>query len=315
MPSKPTIAIAGGTGHLGKHITTALLSTPFINSFTSIILLTRSETSPSSFDIPSNPKLQLRKYTPSNLADSLKDIDILINTIGPSGHSFKETLLRTIPKTNIKMYIPSEFGVDHYIHDFRHLEWDAKKRHDKLAREILDPGVKVCRVFCGLFLEDSIGPWFGFDTRGGRYECVGSAGEVVSFTGLGDVGRVVAGLCGLFAEGGVAVVPDVLHVAGDTRSVADVARIMEKEGGGPIEVTEVALGEYKERVTKVVGSDPAPYLRFLIGEGKINHSSAGLGCDNEVVNPGERVWKWKSLEQLARETQGRPWRDFEWPSK
>ncbi|PIG80989.1 isoflavone reductase family protein, partial [Aspergillus arachidicola] len=40
------------------------------------------------------------------------------------------------------MYIPSEFGVDHYIHDFPHLEWDAKKRHDELAREILDPSVK-----------------------------------------------------------------------------------------------------------------------------------------------------------------------------
>ncbi|KAE8167566.1 hypothetical protein BDV40DRAFT_312775 [Aspergillus tamarii] len=315
MPPKPTIAIAGGTGHLGKHITTALLSTPFIASFNSIILLTRSEANPSTFDIPSNPKLQLRKYTPTTLTHSLGDIDILINAIGPSGHSFKESLLRTIPKTKIKLYIPSEFGVDHYVHDFPHLEWDAKKRHYDLAREILDPEVKVCRVFCGLFMEDSIGPWFGFDTRGGRYECVGSSGEVVSFTGLGDVGRVVARLCGLFAEGGVREVPDVVHVAGDTRSISDVAELMEREGGGPIEVTEVALGEYKDKVTKVVGSDPASYLRFLIGEGKINHSPAGLGCDNEVVNSGERVWKWKSLGELARETRGRPWRDFEWPSK
>ncbi|KAB8258568.1 hypothetical protein BDV32DRAFT_159864 [Aspergillus pseudonomiae] len=309
MPPKPTIAIAGGTGHLGKHITTALLSTPFISSFTSIILLTRSETSSS---IPNNPKLQLRKYTPTNLSQALTDIDILINAIGPSGHSFKEALLRAIPKTNIKLYIPSEFGVNHYIHDFPHQEWDAKKRHYALAREILPPQVKVCRVFCGLFMEDSIGPWFGFDTRGGRYESVGSSAERVSFTGLGDVGRVVAGLCRLFAAEGE--VPDVVHVAGDTKCVADVARVMEREGGGPIEVTQAALGEYKERVTSVVGSDPAAYLRFLMGEGKINHSPAGLGCDNDLVNPEERVWKWKSLEELARETRGRPWRDLEWPS-
>ena len=161
-------------------------------------------------------------------------------------------------------------------------------------------------------MEDSIGPWFGFDTRGGRYESVGSSAERVSFTGLGDVGRVVAGLCRLFAAEGE--VPDVVHVAGDTKCVADVARVMEREGGGPIEVTQAALGEYKERVTSVVGSDPAAYLRFLMGEGKINQSPAGLGCDNDLVNPEERVWKWKSLEELARETRGRPWRDLEWPS-
>ncbi|KAE8375281.1 hypothetical protein BDV26DRAFT_20067 [Aspergillus bertholletiae] len=314
MP-KPTIAIAGGTGHLGKHITTALLSKPFIPSFASIVLLTRQDVE-SSPEIPPSPHLQFRNYnSATDLAHALSDIDILINAIGSSGHSFKETLLRAIPETNIQLYLPSEFGVNHYIHDFPHLEWDAKKRHDSLSRELLHPKVKICRVFCGLFMEDSIGPWFGLDTRDGRYESVGSSGEGVSFTGLGDVGRAVAGICRLFAERGAGEVPDKVHVAGDTRCISEVAKLMEREGGGPIEVTEVALGEYKKRATEVVGSDPAAYLRFLMGEGKINHSPAGLGCDNELVNPGGGVWKWKSLEELARETQGRPWKDFEWQSR
>ncbi|KAF7587787.1 hypothetical protein BBP40_006697, partial [Aspergillus hancockii] len=202
-PSKPTIAIAGGTGHLGKHITSALLSTPFINSFTSIILLTRQQ--PSTTPNPPSAKLIHRTYDPTDLPTALQDIDILINAIGPTGHTFKDQLLRALPKTNVKVYFPSEFGVNHYIHDFAHLEWDAKKTHFNLARSLV-PDIKICRVFCGLFMEDSIGPWFGFDTRAGVYEVVGDGRVPVSFTGLEDVGRVVAALCEL----DIGEIPDVL---------------------------------------------------------------------------------------------------------
>ncbi|KAB8078741.1 hypothetical protein BDV29DRAFT_129360 [Aspergillus leporis] len=320
MPSpKPAIAIAGGTGHLGKYITTALLSPPFINNFSSIILLTRQETShphqhpPPIPQIPNttaDTKLQVRNYTENNLPAALKDIQILINAIGPSGHAFKEQLLRALPQTDIQVYFPSEFGVNHYVHDFAHLEWDAKKAHFNLAR-VLIPNVKICRVFCGLFMEDSVGPWFGFDTKAGRYESVGSSRVPVSFTGLIDVGRVVAALCGFDRK----EIPDVVSVGGDTRAISDVARIMEEAGAGKIDVREIELREYKERVTGVLSSDPAAYLRFLMGEGKINHSFGGLGCDNELVNPGQRVWKWKSFVELARETGGRPWEDFAWSTK
>ncbi|PLB54077.1 isoflavone reductase family protein [Aspergillus steynii IBT 23096] len=313
LSQRPVIAIAGATGHLGQHIASAFLSTPLRSNFSEVILLSRQGAMPAQF-LDSNPTTHfaIRKYNENvnDLASALQGVHILVNAVGPSGHSFKEKLLHALPHTDVQVYFPSEFGVDHYVHDFAHLEWDQKKRHLALARELV-PRVKVCRVFCGLFLEDSIGPWFGFDTQNGKYESVGSSGELVSFTSLGDVGRAVAALCALPTER----VPEVVHLAGDTRSVAEIAEIMKDGGAGSVEVTEVELQRYKDETTAEASWDPAAYLRFLMGEGRINHTSKGLGNANELVNPGEKLWEWKSLGDLAKETGGRPWKDFAWPPK
>ncbi|GLA36228.1 hypothetical protein AnigIFM63309_002146 [Aspergillus niger] len=327
----PVVAIAGATGHLGKHVVSAFLASNLRNRFSEVILLSRQDSHqhpPTGLPTPSNsthPKLTIRKYTeddPTSITRALHGASILINTVGPSGHSFKEKLLHAIPQTSIQLYFPSEFGVNHYVHDFPHLEWDAKKKHMALAEQLLTQGpkkVKICRVFCGLFLEDSIGPWFGFDTKRGRYESVGSSRVPVSFTSLGDVGRSVAALASLRVD----EVPEVVHVAGDSRSVVEIAEVMGGAGGGgedgkgEIEVVEVGLEEYKRDVTtgKKDSWDPAPYLRFLMGEGKIMHTRDGLGDDDELVNPGERLWKWETLRDLAERTGGRPWGDYAWPPK
>lgn len=198
--------------------------------------------------------------------------------------------------------------MDHYIHDFLHLEWDTKKKHFALAQKLI-PVTKICRVFCGLFIEDSIGPWFGFDTKNGRYESVGSVRSPISFTALEDVGRVVASLATLARD----EIPDTVHIGGDTRNFLEIAEIMKDGGAGQIDVSETPLDEYKKEVTTKTAWDPAPYLRFLMGENKINHSAGALGNDNTLVNPNGDLWTWKSLTDLARETSGKPWGEFPWP--
>lgn len=312
QPHPPTVAILGATGHLGSHITSALLSPSTRPLFSQVILLSRHQ--------PSSPQLSqwqdsasatLRTYSETNLAAYLAGVDVLINAIGPSGHDFKDRLLRALPDSPVKLYIPSEFGVDHYVHDFPHPEWDRKKAHFALARRLV-PDVKICRVFIGLFLEDSVGPWFGFDTKRGRYESVGPKGTPVSFTALGDVGRAVARLAGLKPED----VPEEVHIAGDTVSMGGVAEVMGEAGAGKIVVTEVDFGAFKKKTVEEGGTeDPSQYLRFLMGEGKIDHSDGGIGNDNELVNPEEKYWRWRTVSDLARETGGRPWEDAEWPSK
>ncbi|PYH93653.1 isoflavone reductase family protein [Aspergillus ellipticus CBS 707.79] len=306
--SRPVVAIAGATGHLGKHVASAFLSSPLSSRFSEIILLSRQGSPPESAGPDTKVKLTVRKYDEENLIDALQGVQVLVNTVGASGHAFKEKLLRALPQTDVQVYFPSEFGVDHYIHDFPHLEWDQKKKHVALAEQLV-PGIKVCRVFCGLFLEDSIGPWFGFDTKNGRYESVGSPQTPASFTSLGDVGKAVASLAALPKE----QIPNAVHIAGDTRSIAEIASIMEGEGAGRVEVTEIELPKYKEETTAMVSKDPARFLRFLVGENKINHTREGLGNDNELVNPKQQLWKWADLIGLARETNGQPWKNYSWP--
>ena len=305
-----TVAIAGAAGHLGQYLTAAFVSRPFQDAFSSIILLSRREQDKSSplAQYKSHDKVIFQQYDENNMKSALEGVHILVNAVGASGHDFKEKLLRAIPASDVRVYFPSEFGVDHYVHDFPHGEWARKKKHDALARELI-PHVKICRVFCGLFLEDSIGPWFGFDTRQGKYESVGSSLSPVSFTALADVGRVVAQLASKPPE----PIPEHMHVAGHTVSVANIAQIMDQAGAGGTQVTEVDLGEYKSETTKCTTStDPAAFLRFLMGEGKITHTKQGLGNSNDQVNPGEKYWTWKTMPDLARETTGKPWADYDY---
>lgn len=309
MTSGSVVAIAGATGHLGKHVVSAFLSSPLKNDFSEIIILSRHGGNSKEFLSPvTNVKVTTRTYTEEHLHEALEGVDILVNTIGASGHAFKEKLLRALPNTNVQVYLPSEFGVDHYVHDFPHLEWDQKKRHVELARELI-PHKKVCRVFCGLFLEDSIGPWFGLDTKHSRYESVGSAKTPISFTSLGDVGKTVASLCTLAPN----LIPDRVHVAGDTRSISEVADIMGAAGAGKVDVEEIDLNKYKQETTAKLSKDPAAFLRFLMGEGNIRHTPDGLGNDNDLVNRDEQLWKWETLADLAKSTHGQPWKDFDWP--
>lgn len=305
--SRPVVAIAGATGHLGRHVASAFLSPFFRSKFSDVILLSRKESSDiAGFESTAN--YTVRKYDEDNLDKALQGVQVLVNTVGPAGHSFKEKLLQALPHTEVQIYFPSEFGVDHYVHDFPHLEWDQKKKHFSLCQELI-PDMKVCRVFCGLFLEDSIGPWFGFDTKNGKYESVGSSESLVSFTSLDDVGKTIAALSTLPRD----LAPSTIHVGGDTRSFSEIASIMGAAGAGQIEVTEIPLAEYKKEQTSTSSWDPANYLRFLIGEDKIDHTDAGLGDDNELINPQQLLWEWTSLTDLAERTGGKPWKDLAWP--
>jgi hypothetical protein len=184
--------------------------------------------------------------------------------------------------------------VDHVVHEFKQSIWDAKKDHYELVRK-LSANIKVSRVYVGLFSEDSIGPWFGFDSKTARYESVGSADAKISFTSREDSGKVMAALSSL----PIGEVPEEIHIAGDTLSFHEIKKAMEKAGTGPIKVESLDLKEFKDKLMKEPSPTPGPYLRFLMGEGRINHSKNGLGNDNDLVNKGESKWKWTRLSQLA----------------
>ncbi|CAG8154081.1 unnamed protein product [Penicillium nalgiovense] len=308
--TRPVVAIAGAIGHLGKHVTTSFLSSTFEDKFSEIILLSRNESclfQPSSSE--TGVKLSTRGYNENNLKEALQGIQILVNTIGPAGHDFGTKLADALPGTHIRVYFPSEFGVDHYAHDFAHPEWQQKKKHFANVQRIV-PHMEICRVFSGLVLED-MGPGFGLDTQNGKYTTVGSFRTPISFTAVGDVGGTVASLATLPAE----KIPDVVHVGGDSRSVAEIAGIMKSAGAGRIDIDCLPYEKYKKENNAGPSSRPDPYVWFLMGDGSIAHTAAFLGDDNELVNPGQRLWRWKTVEDLAEETCGQSAKDVVRPGR
>lgn len=182
------------------------------------------------------------------------------------------------------------------MHDFKQSFWDAKKHHSDEAKK-LAPNIKVSRVYVGLFTEDSIGPWFGFDTEAKLFECVGSPDAKISFTTREDSGKTMAALASLSPN----LVPEEIHTAGDTASFREIARVVENAGGGPITITELDLMEFKNKLLVDPTDSPGPYLKFIMGEGKLDHSEKKLGCDNELVNPRESNWKWTTLADLQKQ--------------
>jgi hypothetical protein len=46
--------------------------------------------------------------------------------------------------------------------------------------------------------------------------------------------------------------------------------------------------------------------------GLIDHGPQGLGNQNELVSRRDETWRWRTIEDLARETGGKPWADYEY---
>ncbi|KMQ81461.1 hypothetical protein RF55_26251, partial [Lasius niger] len=149
---------------------------------------------------------------------------------------------------------------------------------------------------------------FGFWTRDNRYEAVGSPEQRTSYTSMDDVAKSLA----ILASSPPATIPDEVHLSGDSKSFLEIAKMMQDNGAGHIDMSSVPLDEYKARVLSKPSPTPERYLRFLMAEGKIDHSVQGLGNQNNLVSGAGRVAAFRSLEDLAKETGGKPWAEADW---
>lgn len=123
-----------------------------------------------------------------------------------------------------------------------------------------------------------------------------------------DVGKALAVLASQRAD----TVPPEVHLSGDSKSMLEIAEIMEANGAGKVEVIHVPLEGYKAGVIARPSPTPERYLRFLMGEGKIDHSAERMDDQNYLLQAAGTGLTWTSVSQLAKETKGRPWADTEW---
>ena len=128
-------------------------------------------------------------------------------------------------------------------------------------------------------------------------------------TEISDVARVVCGLAEQAMRG--EKVPEKLRIAGTHASFREIAQIMTAAGAGEIELKTVELDSYRDKVLsrEYKNRDAVVCLRFVMGDGRDDYrpeSEGGHGNDNEVVNPGQKYFAWKTVKDLANETSGRP---------
>jgi hypothetical protein len=209
------------------------------------------------------------------------------------------------------MYFPSEFGVDHTLHEFPNKTWDFKRRHMDHARRIASERnaeqqgsihLKVCRVFIGLFLEDLI-PELGLDIENFRLESVGPVDTKISYTSMDDVGKILAVLATMSTDK-LTTVPETIRLSGTDASIKETASYGMMVTGRNVLVESVDGPSFKRNTLESEDQNPYPYLRFLMGDGSIDYrakSRGGLGNDNELINPKETKFQWKTLLDLLYE--------------
>ena len=257
-------------------------------------------------------------------------VDAVVNALPPAAGALRETVLRGVALAGgggggggvVRVYFPPDFGLDDHVGRngetdgsfqagcFAVPEWEARRSHFEAAAAMLGPvGVRICRVHCGLFMHDAVGPWLGFHTARGVYSVVGSSGARTVYTDLGDVARVIAVVAQRACAG--EEVPESLRTAGCVASVEEVREAMMDAGAGEVDIRTVPLKPYREKQLgrRYEDRSPFPYIKLIMASGLADwrpESEGGWGNDNELVNPGERLWKWKGMRELAVETKGRP---------
>ncbi|EPT02603.1 NAD-binding protein [Fomitopsis schrenkii] len=312
-----TVVLVGATGGLGRDVANVFLTSykPF---FSRIIITARDTTTPEANSL-AEKGAELVLVSPLDPATSFtkafQGVDAVVNLLGATSHEFKDAVGEAAIKSGVAVYFPPEFGTDHRINDFPGYDaadWMFKGQHTRKYRQLGAGKTRVVSVYTGLFLENLIGAHFGFDTANLTYTSVGSSDAKIATTAKADIGRALAEFTLLTVNPETAAsVPDDVHVAGNNVSYHEVRDIVQRvraelgvQPAGEIKLQSVDLPAFKENLRKEHLEKPKPglrdHLKVLIGEGKMDFSKN----NNELINPGQSIWKWKTVEDLVREKGG-----------
>ncbi|EED84085.1 predicted protein [Postia placenta Mad-698-R] len=305
-----TVAIVGATGDLGKYVTAVYLSDQYRTHFSKVIAVVRDPESPGARKL-AEAGAELRRVDAANALSSFtrafSGVDVVVNTVSNAPVRYHDALFDGALQSGVKVYFPSEFGLDYKYADlsgYGKSVWDEKARHVSRARKLAQNKVKIIELDVGMFIEYVLIPWFGFDATNLTFAFAGSPDSKITVTSKVDIARATARLSLLALSQDTAVpFEGVIRVAGQHvsyRQIADaVERVRGEFGIEPKKVTLkiTDLGPYKattrEEEIRTGTPDLNKLIKILIGEGKVDYSRNN---HNELVNPGEKLWKWKSVE-------------------
>ncbi|KAG8882833.1 hypothetical protein FRB97_007657 [Tulasnella sp. 331] len=295
--SNLTIAIVGATGYLGPSVAKAFLNL-HPETFSRVVILTRNPKSDSAKALEVLGADLLQVNGPIH-AGALKGVDVLVNVLG-TGVPVEESdaLFKEAAASGVKVYFPSEYGIDHRDGPQNHIWFYEKERHSTAARNEAPGQLKVIKLYIGMFTEIVFAPFFGLDNENGVYTSLGAGAsdKKVSITSTADVGAAVARLS-ILAVADSKSVPDQVRISGDNKSFKELAEVVGQATGKTIKVVE----EPAEETNDKDGEDLpalARLLRLNFAHGSVDFSKEN---DNELVNPGQKYWTWKTTEVYARD--------------
>jgi len=313
-----TVAIIGITGKLGQSIAPLFLKE--YKAFFPRVVGTTRDTNSVAANALAIAGAEMHQVTDEDGGESLfkvlRGVEVVIDTLGSPAGKMKDLVIQAVAKAGVFVFFPSEFGCDHRLNEFpgyEHAEWTTKAVRDRAARELMKDKTKIISVYTSCILE-LIGPFMGYDTNNHKFTIVGSSSQRITFNSFYDIGRSVAELSLLaLSRTNASTVPDYVRIAGTTQSILEIKEIVEKarkEAGikddHPIKIVSEDLEVHKQRVKERQqnehGRSVMGHLWILMAEGKMDFTAEN---DNELINPNQGVWKWKSMEDYVRSVDGK----------
>ncbi|KAF9811087.1 hypothetical protein IEO21_06664 [Rhodonia placenta] len=240
--AQPIVAIVGATGNLGTDISEAFLK-HYRPHFSQVIAVVRDPTSANARKL-ADAGAELRQIDTTNVvlsfARAFTGVDVVVSAVSMAPVEYHDALFDGALKAGVKVYFPSEFGMNYHLIEFREYGepiWDAKAQHVARARELAQGKIKIIVLATGLFAEYVLTlmpplnqPWFEFDAATLTFAFAGSPDSKLAITAKADIARSVAQLTLLALSPDLAV-PDVVYVAGQNASYREIGQAIEGVSG------------------------------------------------------------------------------------
>ncbi|CUM52543.1 unnamed protein product [Debaryomyces tyrocola] len=287
---KPTVAIIGTSGFLGKSTLNAFQSSVFADKF-QFPIKALSRSAKTSTDKIEYVQGDLNEGI-NKVVDAFKGVDVIIELSSLLVYGPVETLVKQVKP---KLFIPSQFGTeidksDKLFPGFQ----DFKTKHSNAIR---DAGIKVVDVMTSLFGPPGPFPYeimgqVGIDAESKTVTYRGDPDTKASFTSINDVGRSIAAVAAIdFSK-----LPDKIRVQSGEITPRQVVERYEKTHNAKLAVkVESAEEALKTAQTKYSQSyKPADFLYYssvILFQG-VDKGLAFRENDNELINPDSKLWTW-----------------------
>ncbi|GIZ42991.1 hypothetical protein CKM354_000623700 [Cercospora kikuchii] len=259
------IAVYGHRGLFSSRIAAALIA-----SDAHITILYRPGSDVANFPART-PKVEVDVYNQEALVAALQNIDIVISLVGDEGVTRQFGLVQAIPRTNVKLFIPSELGLCYGEDGMPIPVLKQKKLVQEAAKKA---GIPMTIVLIANFAEFTLGSIaMGIDVEGNRVLYTGNS--AVEKANMCTVDYVAAAYVSLFVNSPIAEIRNrtisliELAPTGEDITIA----LKKKHGKGPQifqQSTERNEKEYLDRLNSDLSAvAPAWYYRKLWGTGEL----------------------------------------------
>ncbi|KHC34488.1 putative oxidoreductase [Candida albicans Ca6] len=295
--SKVSITIIGLNGFLGKPVLAAINSGIFDDKINfPIKAITRKEPETKHEKIEYVVSEINEESIKTTLSQKLSGTDVIIELIGPNPEAFAN-IEKLVGAIKPKLFIPSQFGtdipkVDEYAPGFL----EIKTQHSENVRK---SGVKVVDIITslfavpGAFLYEWVGST-GINAEDKTVKLIGDINQQFDISKLEDVGKAVLSIA---TNPNPRELPDTIRIGSDRITVKDVIDRYSKDHNVELKiVSEQSAEDAKKEFTESLkaGFDGGKFLWYLqvIGAQGLDKGLLSSKLDNELVNPGESLWKW-----------------------